>query len=134
MPQPNTQCKVCGIDYYSCKTCDDKFFKWKSVACSVECFQKYMGSDLMSLRTKSEKLDIKYPLRGVTYEDNQMHDFSDYHIVSETNNWLFSSYKNRKYEVNDIQYFYIPRMTFLDIIEEIRKDAFEEGVKSVKGD
>lgn len=43
MSKPNHVCRVCGKEYYACDTCDEKtVFHWRSVACSTECFIKYV--------------------------------------------------------------------------------------------
>lgn len=45
MSKLNHTCKVCGKKYYACDSCDEKtVFHWRSVACSHECFIKYMDS------------------------------------------------------------------------------------------
>ena len=137
MPKYNSICKKCGKEYYSCKTCNNYYFRWKVLCCSVECFQQYMMIDEQikgDKMSKSKKLNMAHPLRGVTYENNLMHDFKDYSILSESDNWLKSTLKDRIYVVNDVQYLYIPRITFLDIINDIREDAYSEGYDNCKKD
>ena len=135
IPTPNSTCKICNTKYYSCKNCNNNF-RWKNVTCSIDCFNIYISKindkDGETTMDKSKKLNMVHPLRGMAYEDNQMHDFKDYEILSEQENWLLSTYKDRKYEINDMQYLYVPRITLIDIIKDIREDAYSKGYKDGK--
>lgn len=50
----NHICRNCGFEYYACPDCD-KRSTWKSVACSFECYQKYVDDVLESRSHKSEE-------------------------------------------------------------------------------
>lgn len=41
----NHKCIICGQEYYHCNDCDkmQTFTPWRRVACSVECYQVYLG-------------------------------------------------------------------------------------------
>jgi len=136
MPKSNTFCKICGKKYYTCVNCNKNFFKWKNVACSVECFQKYITNQAEKKdgdnMDKAKKLNIKHPLRIKTFENDKMHDILNFNILSEKENWMKSTDKNRIFEINDVVYLYIPRLTMLDIINDIREDAIGEGYEKAK--
>jgi hypothetical protein len=43
MEKLNHTCRMCGIKYYACDTCDKNgIFHWRSVACCFEHFQEYI--------------------------------------------------------------------------------------------
>ncbi len=63
---PNTECKVCGKSYYSCKTCGE-INHWKSIACSPEHFVEYVNAvnearkekeETVTFENKDETVDI----------------------------------------------------------------------------
>ena len=57
---PNAICKVCGKAYHHCKDCDRIPGQWRMVACSPECWIKWV--EIIESRSPNQKQDI---------EDNQ---------------------------------------------------------------
>ncbi len=57
--KPNHICKnpSCRKHYYACNYCS-RTLNWKSVACSFDCYQKYMDL-VIEERSKGKKVDIK---------------------------------------------------------------------------
>lgn len=51
----NHTCKVCEKKYYACPDCDRRS-SWRAVACSPECYKKYM-SLVFEARASKEKLE-----------------------------------------------------------------------------
>ena len=51
---PNTECKVCGKLYYSCRKCGE-LNHWKSVACSPEHYSEYV-TKVLEERSKDNKI------------------------------------------------------------------------------
>lgn len=49
MPRTTKFCKVCGKEYEACRTPNPGIFRWRDVACSMECAQKYLH-DVMVAR------------------------------------------------------------------------------------
>ena len=45
--KPNHICKNCGVEYYACNDCD-RINSWRLVACSSECYQKYINAVLIA--------------------------------------------------------------------------------------
>jgi len=43
--KPNLTCRTCGKEYYACPDCE-KNGLWKSIACSFECYTKYVDAVL----------------------------------------------------------------------------------------
>jgi len=41
MPKVTKECKVCGKQYTACCTANWGVFRWRDVACSMECAQEY---------------------------------------------------------------------------------------------
>lgn len=52
---PNTECKVCGEMYYSCRTCGE-VNHWKAVACSPEHYVQYV-EQVYAERNKKEVIN-----------------------------------------------------------------------------
>ena len=42
MPREMKICKVCGKEYEACHTPNPGIFRWRDVACSMDCAQKYV--------------------------------------------------------------------------------------------
>lgn len=38
---PNTECRICGKEYYACRKCDE-LNHWKSVACCPQHYAEYV--------------------------------------------------------------------------------------------
>ena len=57
---PNTECRVCGKEYYSCAS-SRQFGGYKTVACSEECYQKYVVQVMIESNQSIEDLspDLK---------------------------------------------------------------------------
>lgn len=53
--KPNHRCKACGKEYFACRICD-KTKAWRSVACSPECYQKYVDM-VIEARTKGKEIN-----------------------------------------------------------------------------
>ena len=45
MKENNHFCRTCGKEYYACPDCE-KNGLWKSIACSFECYTKYIDAVL----------------------------------------------------------------------------------------
>ena len=54
MPKAMKICKVCGKEYEACHTPNPGIFRWRDVACSPECAQKYIY-EVMVARGEIEK-------------------------------------------------------------------------------
>lgn len=52
---PNTECRICGKKYYSCKTCNE-IGHWKAVACSPEHYAEYVER-VLDERNKEENIE-----------------------------------------------------------------------------
>jgi hypothetical protein len=52
---PNTECRICGHIYYSCRKCGE-LNHWKSVACSPEHYSEYV-TKVLEERSKFNKVD-----------------------------------------------------------------------------
>ena len=42
MPKVMKICKACGKQYEACQTPNPGIFRWRDVACSIECAEKYI--------------------------------------------------------------------------------------------
>ena len=49
MPRVTKICKACGKEYEACRTPNPGVFRWRDIACSVECAEKYIH-DVMVAR------------------------------------------------------------------------------------
>lgn len=49
MPKTMLICKACGKEYEACRTPNPGIFRWRDVACSLECATKYIH-DVMVAR------------------------------------------------------------------------------------
>jgi hypothetical protein len=49
--KPNHVCRVCKKAYWACESCDEKN-SWKAVACSLDCYDKYLD-EIKASRSKS---------------------------------------------------------------------------------
>lgn len=57
MPKVFSVCKACGKRYEACRTPNPSgIFRWRDVACSIECAQKYLAAIEAS---RSKKRDEK---------------------------------------------------------------------------
>lgn len=54
MPKVMKICKTCGKEYEACHTPNPGIFRWRDVACSPECAQKYIY-EVMVARGEVEK-------------------------------------------------------------------------------
>lgn len=63
---PNHICKACGKAYYACPDCD-RVNSWKSMACSPQCYQKYMQM-VLEARTPADMQKDEPP------EEEKMND------------------------------------------------------------
>jgi len=44
MPKEKAVCKVCGKSYVACRTPNPTgMFRWRDVACSIECAQEWLA-------------------------------------------------------------------------------------------
>lgn len=53
MPKVTRICKACGKEYEACRTPNWGVFRWRDVACSIECAEKYFH-DVMVARGEIE--------------------------------------------------------------------------------
>lgn len=75
---------------------------------------------------------LKYSLRMKVFDEDQMHDIKDFEINNSKNNKFISSVDDMEFCIKDGQYFIIPGSTFEQIIEDLYKEAYEQGIKDSK--
>lgn len=56
MPRVTKVCKACGKVYEACRTPNPGVFRWRDIACSIECAEKYIH-DVMVARGEIKEDD-----------------------------------------------------------------------------
>jgi len=134
MNKLNKRCLECNKLFKACLNCSKLgAFGWRSSFCSIECFKTQMSKRLEEdnmRKNKENKYGMKFPIRGVTHENNRMHDIHTFAINNSKDNIFISNENDLEFCVDDFVYFYIPGHVMKDIIEQIYKNGFEDGKKT----
>lgn len=73
--KPNLTCRTCGKEYYACPDCE-KNGLWKSIACSFECYTKYVDA-VLEARGELEPVTvqtIEYKVEELVVDDVVIED------------------------------------------------------------
>ena len=62
-------CKACGKEYEACRTPNPGIFRWRDVACSLECAQKYIH-DVQVARGEIVDELVETPVQDEVAESN----------------------------------------------------------------
>ena len=76
MPKVMKICKACGKEYEACHTPNPGVFRWRDIACSPECAEKYIH-DVMVARGEIQEEKAEEPKMEsavVEEEQNQSQD------------------------------------------------------------
>ena len=93
--KPNHECRNCRKMYYACNDCE-QIHSWKTVCCSVECFDEYTEKIIRSrMKNKVQEPEVVEPVTLNTMEQAEVTEVKEPKV--QTKNKMFKKrYKEVK--------------------------------------
>ncbi len=120
-------CKNCGGNFTPCSSClkTKSYYSWRTEFCTTMCFQEYHKKQ-QSGGEKMNKYDMKNPVRGKIFDNDQVVDIPKFDFSEDINGKMIDNH-NTERNVNDFHYLILYREAFKDILQDVYNIGFNDG-------